>query len=200
MTFQVDRVDDDVLALLGDRDWDGALRLVMQRYGQDVFRFCCRMLRDSTLADDVHQQVFLAAYRDLRQFTGRSTVRSWLFGIARHRVLDAARSRARRGVREVELDGVPEVSDPRPLAIDSLDERQLRGLLDEVLDALSEPARVALLLRYQQGLSFEEIAESCGENAAVLRMRVSRALRRLRVEIESRNVGTATRRQMRVAA
>src|SRR5262245_2344905 len=139
MAFQYDRADadSDVATLLSQRDRDGALRLMMKRYGQHVYRFCCHMLNDTTLAADVCQQVFLAAYRDLPQFAGRSTVRSWLFGIARHRVLDAAKCRARRGVREVELDDVLEVSDPRPLAIEYLDELQLRGLLDEVLDTLT---------------------------------------------------------------
>jgi len=198
MAFLDDRADADVVALL-ERDRRGALRLMMERYGQAVYRFCCRMLRDTTLADDVHQQVFLEAYRDMRNFTRRSTVRSWLLGIARHRAIDAAKRRARRGVREVEFDELPEVSDPTPLAVESLDDRQLRSLLGEVLDTLSEPARAAVLLRYQQGLSFEEIAGSCGEDAAVLRMRVSRALRRLRVEIEARTTA-ASRRRVHAAA
>jgi RNA polymerase sigma-70 factor (ECF subfamily) len=201
MAFQEDSIDTDrLLALLRQNDRAGALELMMQRYGQAVHRLCCQMLNDTSLADDVCQQVFLEAYRDLQHFAGRSTVRTWLFAIARHRVLDAVKRRARRGVREIEVDELPEVSDPEPLAMESLDTRQLHCLLDELLDTLSEPARAAVLLRYEQEMSFDEIAASCGEDAAVLRMRVSRALRRLRIAIEARTSAVANRRRMRAAA
>jgi RNA polymerase sigma factor (sigma-70 family) len=190
--------DGELVAVLDSGKWAEALQLLMQRHGRDVYQFCSRMLRDPTLAEDVHQQVFIAVYRDLSRFAGRSTVRSWLFGIAHHRVLDAMKCRARRESREVELAEVAEVSDPRPLPIESIDDSQLRSLLDAALDRLGERARMAVVLRYQHGLSFDEMAAICGDEAAVLRTRVSRALRRLRAEIEAD--ATWARWPLRVAA
>src|SRR4030095_7994221 len=87
--------DSDVLDQVANGDMTGALRRLMQRHGTSVFRYCREALRDRALAEDVHQQVFIAAFRDLPQCSGRSTVRTWLFAIARHRLLDAAKSRRR---------------------------------------------------------------------------------------------------------
>src|SRR5215510_7727099 len=85
--------DSDVIGLVANHDMTGALRCLMQRHGTSVYRYCREALRDPVLAEDVHQQVFIAAFRDLPKFHRRSTVRTWLFAIARNRVLDAAKSR-----------------------------------------------------------------------------------------------------------
>src|SRR5262249_22927118 len=85
--------DADVLALVERGDLRTATTHLMARPGDGVYRYCCDALRDATLAEDVLQQVFIATYRSLRRFARRSTVRVWLFGIARHRVLDAVKQR-----------------------------------------------------------------------------------------------------------
>jgi DNA-directed RNA polymerase specialized sigma24 family protein len=105
--------DSDVIGLVANGDMTGALRRLMQRHGTSVFRYCREALRDRALAEDVQQQVFIAAFRDLPKFSGRSTVRTWLFAIARHRVLDAAKSR-RRARSHVDSEDAAHIPDPRP--------------------------------------------------------------------------------------
>src|SRR5262245_39551551 len=87
--------DGDVLDALSRRDVRRALTLLMDRYGDAVYRFAYEMTRDEGLADEIRQQVFVEAFRDLGRFERRSAVRSWLFGIARHRALDATKTRRR---------------------------------------------------------------------------------------------------------
>src|SRR3979409_69210 len=87
--------DSDVLALVANQDMTGAIRRLMQRYGTSVYRYCRESLRDVALAEDVQQQVFIAVFRDLPAFGRRSSLRTWVFAIARNRVLDAAKSRRR---------------------------------------------------------------------------------------------------------
>jgi RNA polymerase sigma-70 factor (ECF subfamily) len=115
-------------------------------------------------------------------------VRTWLLGIARHRVLDAAKRR-RRVRSHLDDSGAAIASerpDPRPAPGEWLDEARLLSLLIECVHQLEEPARTSVLLRYQQGLSYEEMAEISGENPGTLQARVARALRRLRDLIEER--------------
>src|SRR5688572_24152592 len=81
--------DADVLAAIDRGDLRAALTFLMTRHGDAVFRFCVRTVRDRSTAQDVHQQVFEDAWRDLRAFSRRSPVRTWLFGIALHRCQDA---------------------------------------------------------------------------------------------------------------
>jgi RNA polymerase sigma-70 factor (ECF subfamily) len=177
--------DDDVMSLIGCGDLPGALRCLMQRHGAAVYRYCCEALRDTTLADDVHQQVFIEAFRDLPRFAGRAPVRVWLFAIAHHRILDAAKQRRRTQDRfdDVEAGDAP---DPRPSAVDLIDDAQLHEALAAAIAELDEPARVAVLLRYQQGFTFEEMADICGEKPGTLHARVARTLPRLRRAIEAR--------------
>jgi DNA-directed RNA polymerase specialized sigma24 family protein len=86
-------------------DHRGALTILMHAYGRDLHRHCFQVLRDRDLADDVHQTVFVQAYRDLPGFAGRSSLRTWLYGIARHRCLDAMKIGARWRRRFVRADG-----------------------------------------------------------------------------------------------
>lgn len=174
--------DADVLALVG-RDTRGALQRLMRRHGRAVYRYCRTALGDAVLADDIHQQVFIEAFRDLPGFAGRSTLRTWLFGIARHRVLDAAKRR-RRARAYLDAASSADLPDPRPSPGEGLDDAQLQAALVDCLAALDEPIRAAVLLRYQQGLTYEEMAEICGEKAGTLQARVSRALRKLRDRLE----------------
>src|SRR6185436_18132937 len=71
--------DSDLLGLVANGDMTGALRLLMARHGGAVYRYCREELRDAALADDVQQQVFIEAFRDLGRFRGGSSLRTWLF-------------------------------------------------------------------------------------------------------------------------
>ena len=171
--------DRDVVALVARGEVRAALCVVMARHGAAVYRYCCGALHDAALAEDVQQQVFIEAYRDLPRFSGRSTVRTWLFAIARHRVLDAAKARSRAHAR-VELDSFADAPDPCAAPGE---------LLAACIDELDENVRTALLLRYQQGFTFEQMAEICGEKPGTLQVRVARALPILRARMRLRSGG-----------
>lgn len=181
--------DSDVIGLVANGDMTGALRSLMQRHGTSVYRYCREALRDRALAEDVQQQVFMAAFRDLPRFSGRSTVRTWLFAIARHRVLDAAKSR-RRARSQVDGDDATDIPDPRPSPGERLDDVRLREALVACLQKLPAHVLTALLLRFQQGFTFEEMADVCHEKPGTLQAQVSRAMPSLRACIETRTRGT----------
>lgn len=174
--------DDDVLALVGRGEDRLAIQHLMQRHGAAVYRYCVIAIGDAALADDIHQQIFIEAFRDLPRFARRSTLRTWLLGIARHRVLDAAKRR-RRARNHVEAARAAELPDLAPSAADGLDDAQLHAALAACVARLEAPARTAVLLRYQQAMSYEDMAVICGEKPGTLQARVARALRRLRTMI-----------------
>jgi RNA polymerase sigma-70 factor (ECF subfamily) len=181
----VEDPDEDVCGLVRNGNMEGALRRLMQRHGAAVYRYCREALRDRALAEDVHQQVFIEAFRGLARFEGRATARTWLFKIARNRVIDAGRARSRRQshLEEAEVHDVP---DPRPLPGESIDDPRLREALVASLEELGHDLRTAVLLRYQQGFTFEEMAEICREKPGTLQARVTRAVLQLRARIEAR--------------
>lgn len=171
--------DDKVVELVRAGDVRTALERLMQRHSTAILRYCRRALSDSALADDILQQVFMQAFRDLPNFAHRSSLRTWLLGIARHRVLDAVKRRRRMQSR-VESSGPIDLPDPQPSAIELLENARLQASLIACIAELEEPVRTCMLLRYQRGLSYEEISVICGDRPGTLQARVVRALRRLR--------------------
>ena len=177
--------EDDVDKALASGDRQRAFALLMTRYGDPVYRYAVAMTGDSLLAEEVRQQVFVEAYRDLPCFASRAPVRAWLFGIVRHRCLDAAKASRRWNLRyKNEPAGEREVDDAEPG--DRLDRRRTARLLEDCLAVLAPAAREAVLLRYHQELSYDEVAEVTGERAGTLQQRVARALPVLRQCIEGR--------------
>lgn len=83
--------DGDIQAALRANDMRRALTLMMNRYGDEVYRFAYALTHSEHLADEVRQQVFVEVYRDLASFGGRASLRAWVFGITRHRCLDATK-------------------------------------------------------------------------------------------------------------
>jgi RNA polymerase sigma factor (sigma-70 family) len=174
--------DEAVATALARGDRTLALTRLMQRHGDEIHRFCVGMLEDRALADDVHQAVFVQAYEGLANFRGDGSERSWrawLFGIARHRCLDAQRARKRWRWRFGRApEAAPEAVAPEPIELGEHD-GTTAALLD-CLRGLPPHVRVAVLLRYEEGLPYEEIARLSRESAAAVQMRVARALPALR--------------------
>jgi RNA polymerase sigma factor (sigma-70 family) len=175
--------DQDLVDMVALGQLRPAFERLMQRHGAAVYRYCLLEINDAALADDIHQQVFIEAFRDLPRFARRSTLRTWLLGIARHRVLDAAKRR-RRARSHVPADSAAELPDPRPLPGERIDDARLRAALVRCIARLEEPARTAVLLRYQQAMSYEDMAVICDEKPGTLQARVARALDRLREMID----------------
>lgn len=176
------RVEDEIAAARSAGDRRRVLTLLMARYGSGVYRFAMAMTRERSLAEEVRQQVFVDACRDLDRVAAGSSLPHWLFGIARYRCLDAIHAQARWNQRykndpprEPEpLDGVPD-----------LDRDRLTRALRAGLDQLAPAARQAVELRYQHGLSYDEVAAIVGELPGTVRKRVARALPVLRRYLEA---------------
>jgi RNA polymerase sigma-70 factor (ECF subfamily) len=131
------------------------------------------------LAEEVRQQVFVEVYRDLTSFTGRASLRAWVFGIARHRCLDIAKKH-RRWTQRFKNEPPPdeETTDHEPDR--ELDRSRLAKILAACLAKLAPAARDAVVLRYHQELSYDEASAVAGDQAGTLQQRVARALPVLR--------------------
>ncbi len=179
------------LAQLDGGDRRAALSTLLDLYGAAIFSYCARVLRDEVLAQDVQQVVFLEVHRDLPKFRRESSLWTWISRIAHNRCMDAAARRRRERQRSVPLDGdddvaLPVSTNPSP---DATSERaRWRAALERCLDRLSEPVRATVLMKYHQGLTFDEMAEVVGDRSGTLQVRVSRALPILRQCLERAGV------------
>lgn len=170
----------------GDRG--RALDVLMAAYGKIVYRYCCRFLVDPDLANDVLQTTFLQAFEGFNRFDGRSSLRTWLFGISHHRCLDTLKARRRRQHRFERLDDTREFVAPTAGAEQAAVATERRKALVACLEELGAHIREAILLRYELGLSYPEIASICNERPPALQARVARALPVLRRCLDSKGI------------
>ncbi len=170
----------------GDRK--RALTLLMGLYGKSVYNFCRHMLGDPAVAEDVHQTTFVQAYADFGRYGGRSSLRSWLQGIARHRCLDMLKMRRREDKHVEHPETAPDVPTSERSAEEQLQVGAIGKHLAECLGRLSVEVREAIVLRYMEQLSYEEMAKLTGTRAATLQMRVARAMKGLRRCVEASGV------------
>jgi RNA polymerase sigma-70 factor (ECF subfamily) len=154
--------DEATAAALRARRGDTAAANAFVRATQaDVSRLCAH-LGSRQSADDLTQETYARAFAALHRFAGRSSVRTWLLGIARHVCADAVRA----AVRERAL---PNPDEPR--GSDPAESVALRALLD----ALDTDRREAFVLTQIVGLSYAEAADVCGCPVGTIRSRVARA-------------------------
>ncbi len=165
-------------------DLRSALTQLMECYGDEIYRHCRQVMGNDALAADVHQTVFVQAFRDLARFSGRSSFRTWLFAIARNRCLDAIKTNKRRRRRFLQGVDASDRPDPGPSAPSRLESHSESQAMDTALNGLKPEVRIAVLLRYREEMSYEEMAEVCGEKAATLQARVQRALPKLKAALQ----------------
>ena len=180
---QVSGVDTEIEAALSARDKRRVLTLLMVRFGDAVYKYAVAMTRDRDLADEVRQQVFVDAYRDLDNVAVPAALPRWIFGIARHRCLDAVDAQLRWNQRY--KNDPPEDLEQDDCEPD-LDRCRMAHLLAACLTELAPAARDAVILRYQQELSYDEAAAIAGDLPGTLQRRVARALPMLRKCVEAK--------------
>jgi len=136
-----------------------------------------RLIPRVDLADDLVQEVFLAAWESLGNFRGTSSLRGWLLGIARHKVEDYYRARLRElePLPEAELEVVASGSVAEINLDETLDERTLQEKVSRVLASLPESYSVALLWRYWEKRSTREMAERTGKTEKAIERLLARA-------------------------
>lgn len=178
----------DILDALERGDRRTALALLMDVYGSALYAFCRNMVRDADLAADVHQTTFVQAWQGLEHFSHRSTLRTWLYGIARHRCLDALKIDRRRNRRFELVDSLPENEGHEPEAEKQLVAGAFSRALNACLAALAPRVRLAVALRFEEGFSYPEMASVCDDRPATLQARVSRALPALRRCLEEKGL------------
>jgi RNA polymerase sigma-70 factor (ECF subfamily) len=166
----------------------GSFERLLARYRGPVVTFLYRLTGDLALAEDLGQETFLRVYRKATQFQGHGTggvsssVRSWIFAIARNLAVDHERLRFRllgRGGRARSLGSAPELEGGEPP--DRHAERQeVRAAVTRAIATLPEPFRSALLLVDISRLPYEEAALALGCGTKTLSSRLARARRQLR--------------------
>ena len=157
-----------------------AFRALVDRYWSAGARYASRMLGNREDAEDALQETFVRVYRALGAYDERRTFRAWLYRILVNECRSLARRRARRDRRFVHDDGAAERV-PSESAERDLDRRDA---LQRALDKIEPLLREAFLLKYGEGLEYEEISAFTDASISALKMRVKRAREAMRPDLE----------------
>src|ERR1700736_6206749 len=146
-------------------------------HGSSVHRFVRDLVRDDGLAEELTSDVMVEVWRSAGKFGGPSRARTWVFGIAHHKAIDALRKRRTTLVSLDEMLGAASEGESPEAAALRADERRR---LDEALASLSAEHRAVLELTYVEGFSQKEIADIVDCPLATVKTRAFYAKQRLR--------------------
>lgn len=160
-----------------------AFDLLMRRYERLVYKVASGFESGREDALDLTQNVFLKAFRALATFRADSSFKTWLLRIAHHEGLNARRTRLRKPTGDALPEGAAELGSP-PDQEDRLLEADRRGVLSRALAALHGRYRMAIVLRYQNGLAIREIAAVLETTEPMTKNLLFRGVRQLRRALE----------------
>lgn len=165
-----------------------AMRALFARHQLRVCRFVLRIVRDSALAEDVVSETFFDAWQHAARFEGRSTVSTWLLGIARHKALSACH---RRPTESLDCEMAQNVPDPKDNPEVELDRRDTGAVIRRCLAALSPEHAEIIDLVYYQEKSIKEIGEILGIPDNTVKTRMFYARKRLAALVAAEGIGRA---------
>jgi RNA polymerase sigma-70 factor (ECF subfamily) len=169
------------LALLrtAQRGDERAFAIIVRSYELPVYNYVLRMVGDRALAEDLTQDIFLRVFQGISGFSLRCRFTTWLFQVAKNRVLDELRARERKPQSAMSIDdAMPlDVVDPPLEQVEAID------AVWRAVALLNPDLKMALLLRDVVGLSYVEIADSLEITLATVKWRIYKGREEVQVAL-----------------
>ena len=189
--------DSELLAAFARKNSEDAFAELVKRHVNLVYSAALRQVNgDAHLAQDVAQAVFTDLARKAGSLARRETLTGWLYTSAHYAAAKMVRGETRRRDREEkfmrEPTNEPAAAERVTPCAPEAEWETLRPALDDAMHELKEADREAILLRYFENRPFAEVGAKLGLNENAARMRVDRALEKLRAILSGRGITTAT--------
>jgi RNA polymerase sigma-70 factor (ECF subfamily) len=171
-----------------------AYERLIERFQQPAYNLAFRLLNDEGDASDVVQEVFLKVFRNVGNFRGQSSLKTWIYRITVNEAHNARRWFGRHRRREVELDDQPEdsrsmkemIADSGPTPFEVVLDREQQVLVEDALGRINPIFREAVVLRDITDLSYDEVADVLGVSLGTVKSRILRGREALRDELAAR--------------
>ncbi len=170
-----------------------AYEILIQRYQQPVYNLVYRLMNDPSDASDIVQEVFLKVFKNIGNFRGNSSLKTWIYRIAVNEAYNHRRWFSRHQRREVALgpeEGVrtyaDSLADPSRTPFDQAADHETFALVEAALEKLNPKFRAVVILRDIEDLSYEEIATVLDISIGTVKSRILRGREALRKILEGR--------------
>jgi RNA polymerase sigma-70 factor (ECF subfamily) len=180
----------DAAAVALARDGDSeAFRALVDRHSRAVYRLAHRMTGNPSDAEDVVQETFLRAYKQLGRFESRANFGTWVHRIAVNCSIDLIRARPHResahDAGDLEYVGGAEAADAgRPSPERLMLSTEVQARISDAMGTLSGMERAAFMLRHFEGQSIDEISRALGLKTNATKHSIFRAVRKMRNALE----------------
>lgn len=171
-----------------------AFTTLVDRFKNPVLALVCRVLKDSSDAEDIAQQVFVQVYKSKERYRATAKFSTWLFTIAKNLCLNELRRRSRHPTQSLDaatsnedasLPGVEFVDSQAPAPLEVTLSRELSDKIQEVLNELPDNQRIAMELWRQEESSYEDISSILDCSVAATKSLIHRARETLRTKLKA---------------
>lgn len=152
--MRVDLSDQDLMAKIasGDRL---AMQQIYNQHSQAVTHFVKNWLSDPFEASDIMHETMMEIWRSANKFAGRSSVKTWIFSIARNKAIDRNRKAARTVLQDIDVDIIDDTPNPEHITQSFQDAKRVRACIEQ----LSPAHRSVIHLAFFEDLGYREIAD-----------------------------------------
>ena len=155
--------------LKGDEE---ALEVLIKRYLKPIYSFVYKNVGDSEAAEDITQETFVKMWKNLKRFQRSKSFKSWIFTIAKNSSIDFLR----RKKQAVPLSFIEEFLPEKNDFTEEIEQKSILADFKTAIKNLSPSYQAVVLLKYESGLTFKEIAKFLGEPLNTIKSRYRRAL------------------------
>ena len=177
-----------------------AFTALLSTYEKPIYNFVYRLLDDASEAPDVTQEVFLKVFRNIGEFRGECSVKTWIYRIAVNEASNLRRWFSRHRRRQLSLDEQPAagalslaetLADQQENQYDRLLRQERMEVIERALAQVPDNFRVAVVLRDIEGLSYDEIAEVLEISVGTVKSRILRGREALKQKLAGATAGRA---------
>lgn len=174
----------------GDQE---AFRTLVERHSRSLFSLAYRLMGNEQDAEDVVQETFLRAYKQIQRYDGRASFYTWIYRIAANYALDLLRARKTMGRKnDEEADPVlANVAAPDLGADRAVYASQVQTKIESAMAELTPQERTAFVMRHFEGQSIDDIGNVLGIGESATKNSIFRAVQKLRRALEPVVVGAA---------
>ena len=179
-------MDEQQLILEAQAGNNNALAELVKKYEKTIYSFAFKVCRNPEKAQNIMQETFMSMVKSLKQFDGKSKLSTWLYRITVNHCLMEYRKRKREFVSFDDDDALineSSIADWDSIPSLSIENKELKKVLDEAIQKLSPEYRIVFLLRDVEGLSTEETGKITELSVPAVKSRLHRARAFLRKEI-----------------